>query len=170
MELLSGGHRVALAGGGDSLRALALAARDLKEGRRTTHPDLVLSPPGGDLQDYAAYDPADGDLQPLVDLVDTHGADAILAAVAHLAPEDQCEVTVSTAHQAEGREWAQVKIADDLTPTLRRAAGRLGAGNRPPDRRQRVLPGLRSRHPYPAPPRHRPILDQGASAGSQPPR
>lgn len=128
MELLSGGHRVALAGGGDSLRALALAARDLKEGRRTTHPDLVLSPPGGDLQDYAAYDPADGDLQPLVDLVDTHGADAILAAVAHLAPEDQCEVTVSTAHQAEGREWAQVKIADDLTPPSDGPPDGLGQG------------------------------------------
>lgn len=88
MELLSGGHRVALAGGEDSLPALALAARDLKEGSCTTHPDLVLSSPGGDLQGYAAYDPAGRDLQPLVDVVDTHGADAILAAVAHLAPED----------------------------------------------------------------------------------
>ncbi len=116
MELLSGGQRVALAGGGDSLRALALAARDLKEGRRTTHPELVLFTTWGDLQDYAAYDPAGRDLQPLVDLVDTHGADAILAAVAHLAPEDQSEVTVSTAHKAKGREWAQVKIADDFTP------------------------------------------------------
>ncbi|CAM5625249.1 ATP-dependent DNA helicase Rep [Streptomyces alboniger] len=116
MDLLSGGHRVALAGGGDSLRALALAARDLKEGRRTTHPELVLFTTWGDLQDYAAYDPAGRDLQPLVDLVDTHGADAILTAVAHLAPEDQAEVTVSTAHKAKGREWAQVKIADDFTP------------------------------------------------------
>jgi len=51
-----------------------------------------------------------------VDLVDTRGADAILAAVAHLAPEDQAEVTLSTAHKAKGRERAQVKIADDFTP------------------------------------------------------
>ncbi|SCF64663.1 hypothetical protein GA0115259_100609 [Streptomyces sp. MnatMP-M17] len=72
-----------------------LAARDLKEGRRTTHPELVLFTIWGDLQDYAAYDPAGRDLQPLVDLVDTHGADAILTAVDHLAPEDQAEVTVS---------------------------------------------------------------------------
>ncbi|MFE4917269.1 DNA helicase, partial [Streptomyces sp. NPDC056652] len=42
MELLETGYRVALVGGGDSLRALALAAHDLKEGRRTTHPELVL--------------------------------------------------------------------------------------------------------------------------------
>ena len=85
MHLLAAGHRVALVGGGDSLRALALAARDLKDGRRTTHPELVLFPSWGELQDYAAHDPAGRDLQPLVDLVDKHGTDAILAAVDHLA-------------------------------------------------------------------------------------
>ena len=77
---------MALAGGGDSLRALALAARDLKEGRRTTHPELLLFPSWGELQDYAAHDPAGRDLQPLVDLVDTHGTDAILTAVADSPP------------------------------------------------------------------------------------
>ncbi|MFI1707662.1 UvrD-helicase domain-containing protein [Streptomyces griseoruber] len=116
MELMAVGHRVGLVGGGDSLRALALAAQDLKEGRRTTHPELVLFPSWGELQDYAAHDPAGRDLRPFVDLVDTHGTDAILAAVAQLAPERQAEVTVSTAHKAKGREWAHVKIADDFTP------------------------------------------------------
>lgn len=113
MDLLAAGHRVGLAGGGDSLRALALAARDLKEGRRTSHPELVLFPSWGELQDYAAHDPAGRDLRPLVD---THGTDAILAALAHLMPEQQAEVTVSTAHKAKGREWPCVKIADDFTP------------------------------------------------------
>ena len=117
MSLLAAGHRVALAGGGDSLRALALAARDLKEGRRTTHPELVLFPSWGELQDYAAHDPAGRDLQPLVDLVDTHGTDAILdrrrpPRAGATAPRS----TVSTAHKAKGREWPCVKIADDFTP------------------------------------------------------
>ncbi|MFE9127268.1 UvrD-helicase domain-containing protein [Streptomyces sp. NPDC007148] len=116
MALMTDGHRVALAGGGEGLRALALAARDLKEGRRTTHPELVLFPTWGELQDYAAHDPAGRDLQPLVDLVDKHGTDAILEAVAALTPEQQAEVTVSTAHKAKGREWACVRIADDFTP------------------------------------------------------
>jgi len=116
MALMSAGLRVALAGGGDSLRALAQAARDLKEGRRTSHPELLLFSNWGELQDYAAHDPCGRDLQPLVDLVDAHGADAILAAVAHLSPEDRAEVTVSTAHKAKGREWANVKIADDFAP------------------------------------------------------
>lgn len=108
------GYRVALAGGGDALRNLALAARDLKEGRRTHHPELILFPCWRDLQDYAAHDPAGRDLQPLVNLVDHHGTDAILAAVAQLRPEQQAQVTVSTAHRAKGREWPRVLIADDF--------------------------------------------------------
>ncbi|MFG1663796.1 UvrD-helicase domain-containing protein [Streptomyces sp. Y7] len=114
MTLMAAGYRVALAGGGGSLQALALAARDLKEGRRTHHPELILFPCWSDLQDYAAYDPAGRDLQPLVNLVDTHGTDAILAAVAQLAPELHAQITVSTAHKAKGREWPRVLIAHDF--------------------------------------------------------
>ncbi|WP_406003458.1 UvrD-helicase domain-containing protein [Streptomyces sp. NBC_00829] len=116
MNLLAAGQRVGVVGGGDSLRALALAAQDLKDGRRTTHPELVLFATWGELQDYASHDPAGRDLQPLVDLVDTHGAEAILEAVAQFVPEQSAEVIVSTAHKAKGREWACVRIADDFTP------------------------------------------------------
>jgi hypothetical protein len=56
----------------------------------------------GEVQDYATYDPAGGDLQPFVDLVDTHGPDAILAAVDELTDEDHADATVSTAHKAKG--------------------------------------------------------------------
>ncbi|MET8682079.1 UvrD-helicase domain-containing protein [Streptomyces sp. NPDC004647] len=116
MTFLAQGHHVALAGGGQSLRTLALAARDLKQGRRTTHPELVLFPSWGELQDYAEHDPSGGDLQPLVDLVDQHGPEAILTALNQLADERLADVTVSTAHKAKGREWASVKIADDFHP------------------------------------------------------
>ncbi|MET9438648.1 UvrD-helicase domain-containing protein [Streptomyces sp. NPDC006551] len=116
MALLSARTRVALAGGGDSLRSLALAARQLQEGRPTSHPELILFPTWGAVQDYAAHDPCGRDLQPLVDLVDNHGTDAILSAVSHLSHESHAQVTVSTAHKAKGREWARVKIADDFPP------------------------------------------------------
>lgn len=116
MRLMAEGLCVGLSGGGDSLRALALAAQDLKDGRRTSHPELVLFATWGDLQDYASHDPSGRDLQPLVDLVDTHGTDAILSAVSRLVPENGAEVTVSTAHKAKGREWGRVKIAGDFLP------------------------------------------------------
>jgi len=116
MRLLSDGHRVALTRGKQQLTALALAARDLKEGRRTSHPELVLFPSWGELQDYASHDPAGRDVQPFVDLIDTHGPDDILTAVDQLTNEEHADVTVSTAHTAKGREWPTVKIADDFPP------------------------------------------------------
>jgi superfamily I DNA/RNA helicase len=116
MRLLAAGHRVALTRGGQTLVALALAARDLKAGRPTSHPELVLFASWGELQDYAEHDPVGRDLQPFVELVDTHGPEAIIAAVDALADETEADVTVSTAHKAKGREWANVKIAEDFPP------------------------------------------------------
>ncbi|MEW9520273.1 UvrD-helicase domain-containing protein [Streptomyces tubercidicus] len=116
MQVMSAGLRVALAGGGQVLQALATAARDLKQGRRAHHPELLLFTTWHDLQEYAAYDPNGRDLQPFVDLVETHGPEAILSAVARLAPEDTAQVTVSTAHKAKGREWGSVRIAGDFEP------------------------------------------------------
>lgn len=116
MRLLSSGHSVALTRGGPALVALAVAARDLKDGRRTSHPELVLFTSWGELQDYAEHDPAGRDLQPFVELVDAHGPEAVIAAVDALTDESQADVTVSTAHKAKGREWARVRIADDFPP------------------------------------------------------
>ncbi|MEU5209329.1 UvrD-helicase domain-containing protein [Streptomyces sp. NPDC020742] len=114
MRQLEAGRRVALVGGGDALRALARAARDLKAGKRTTHPELILFDTWGELQEYAEYDPSGRDLLPLVDLVDEHGVDVILQAVDQLAAEQGAEIVVSTAHKAKGREWASVRIGEDF--------------------------------------------------------
>ncbi|WUR86808.1 UvrD-helicase domain-containing protein [Streptomyces sp. NBC_01262] len=115
MHHLAAGRGVGLVGGGEALRALATAARDLTEGRRTWHPELVLFPTWGELREYAEHDPAGHDLLPLVDLVDKHGADVLLNAINQLTHEHHAEVTISTAHKAKGREWANVKIAGDFT-------------------------------------------------------
>lgn len=64
MDHMAAGRRVALNGGGGTLRALTLAAEDLKEGRRTHHPGLVLFTARGDLQDYAAHDSSGRDCHP----------------------------------------------------------------------------------------------------------
>ncbi|MET9906121.1 UvrD-helicase domain-containing protein [Streptomyces sp. NPDC006476] len=116
LALLEAGTKTALVGGGDALRALAQAAGDLTQGRRTHHPELVLFTTWTALRDYAEHDPAGSDLQPFANLVDDHGPDAILHAVNRLVPETHAQVTVTTAHKAKGREWARVRIAPDFTP------------------------------------------------------
>ncbi|GAA2345402.1 hypothetical protein [Streptomyces caniferus] len=95
---------------------LAAPTRDLKNGCLTSYPELVLFTTWGNVQDYASNDPAGRDLQPLAGLVDSHGTDAFLAAVAQLIHEDQADVTVPTVHKAKGREWLHVRIADDFQP------------------------------------------------------
>ena len=78
-------RRVALVGDGKPLHDLANAARDLKQGRRTSHPELMLFATWGEVQDYAQYDPTGRDLQPLVDVIDEHGIDLILATLDQLS-------------------------------------------------------------------------------------
>ncbi|MCL7497022.1 MULTISPECIES: UvrD-helicase domain-containing protein [Streptomyces] len=112
---LEADRRVALAGGGEALSALARAAHDLEAGRRTGHPELMLFETWGELREYAECDPAGRDLLPLVEVVDEHGTEALLRALDQLSPEDSADVTVSTVHRAKGREWASVRIADDFT-------------------------------------------------------
>ncbi|MCK7622023.1 UvrD-helicase domain-containing protein [Streptomyces sp. RS10V-4] len=112
---LAAGRRVALAGGGEALSALARAAHDLSSGRRTAHPELTLFESWSELREYAEYDPAGRDLLPLVELAEDPGTEAVLQALSRLSPEDSAQVTVSTAHRAKGREWSTVRIADDFT-------------------------------------------------------
>ncbi len=115
MTMLDDGRRVALVGGGAAISRLAEAAADLKAGRRTSHPELYVFTTWGALQEYVETEAAGRDLKPFVDLIDTHGTDAVIAAVNELVDETRCNTTVSTAHKAKGREWESVKIADDFT-------------------------------------------------------
>ncbi|GAA2470489.1 UvrD-helicase domain-containing protein [Streptomyces mauvecolor] len=129
LALIASDTRTALVGGGDSLRSLAWAARDLIQGHRTHHPELVFFTTWTALRDYAEHDPAGSDLQPFANLIDEHGPDALLRAVDRLVPENDAEVTVSTAHKAKGREWPRVRIASDFTPPA--DTGELDAGGHP---------------------------------------
>lgn len=115
MALLEAGRKVGLVGGGKALSELAKAARDLKNGKRASHPELILFESWGELQEYAEHDPTGHDLLPFIDLIDDHGVDVILETVSRLSAEVGADIIVSTAHKAKGREWSSVRIADDFT-------------------------------------------------------
>ncbi|HEU5475337.1 MAG TPA: UvrD-helicase domain-containing protein [Actinophytocola sp.] len=115
LTLLGSGFRVALVGRGDTLSDLAIAAQELKTGRRTNHPELLLFSSWGEVQDYVEHDPDGRDLQPFVDVIDEHGVDVVLDVLGRLSAENLADVTVSTVHKAKGREWSTVRIANDFT-------------------------------------------------------
>lgn len=114
MAMLAEGRPVALVGGGHQIRQLAEAADDLKNGRRPSHPELFAFATWAELQDYVESDPAGRDLKTFVDLIDAHGADAIIQAVNGLVYEPLATTIVSSAHKSKGREWDSVQIAGDF--------------------------------------------------------
>ncbi|WP_433661362.1 DciA family protein [Nocardia sp. CA-128927] len=123
---LDAGIKVALVGGGGTLRSLAEAARDLKAGRRATHHELSLFESWGEVQYYASGDPQGGDLLPFVKLIDEHGVEAILAAINKLSDEPSAQLTISTAHKAKGREWRKLRIASDFNEPAKTDDGQPG--------------------------------------------
>lgn len=111
---LGAGSQVSLVGGGAALKRLAEAADDLKNGKRTSHPELWVFNNWAELQEYVEDEPAGRDLKPFVDLINSHGSEAVIAAVDKLTDEKRADVIVSTAHKAKGREWDSVRIATDF--------------------------------------------------------
>lgn len=114
IALMGEGRRAALVGGGGEIRALAEAALSLKQGLGTSHPELFLFRTWSQLQDYVEHDPSGSDLKVFVELIDTYGAESVIATMDQLADERQADVVVSTAHKAKGREWQRVRIAADF--------------------------------------------------------
>lgn len=122
IEQVGAGRKVAMPSprpgvpGGAEIERLAKAAISLKQGRGTDHPELMAFQTWGELQDYAANDPGGEDLSVLVDLIDEHTPEKILAMCARLVEERYAEVVVSTVHKAKGREWESVRITDFRRP------------------------------------------------------
>jgi hypothetical protein len=116
------GRRAAIVGGGKEIKALAEAARDLKLGKGTAHPELYGFGSWAEVQDHADNDPSGTDLRVLVKLIDDHGPEEIIRIVNGLADEADAEVVISTAHKAKGREWMSVRVGDDWRPPAENAA------------------------------------------------
>ena len=106
---LDAGRRVALAGGGDEIRALATAALDLQAAGQTSHPELAAFGSWDAVRAFVMSDAAGADLAASVRLIDRHGPAMVLATVSQLSRRP--EVTVTTAHRAKGLEWGRVLIA-----------------------------------------------------------
>ncbi len=114
LAAVASGRRAALVGGGDEVRRLAEAARDLMEGRGTSHPELIAFSTWDQVCEHAAQDDASGNLAVLVKLVNDHGPDTIIDIVGRLVDERHADLIISTAHKAKGREWSAVRIASDF--------------------------------------------------------
>lgn len=131
IEAMDHGRRVALVGGGSTVKGLAEAAQDLQAGRTTQHPELAAFASWSDVQDYVEQDEAGADLGVFVRLVDQHGAAELIRAASRLVNEDRAQLTISTAHKAKGREWHRVQAAGDFRQPKADDDGNPGKLSRP---------------------------------------
>jgi hypothetical protein len=86
----------------------------LKETGQTWHPELMAFTSWGMVQDYVEQEDDGADLKVFVQLIDEHGADAIISTIDRSADESNAKLTISTAHKAKGREWNHVRVASDF--------------------------------------------------------
>lgn len=97
-----------------ALTGFAKAAKSLREDGWTDHADLAPFASWDAVQHYVEDDPAGGDIKTLVELIDSHGPDAILSVLKNVAPPGEADVTILTAHTSKGLEFPTVRLADDF--------------------------------------------------------
>lgn len=114
LKFLADGRKPALVGGADDVVRFAKAAQQLKDGRRTDHPELACFDTWGEVQDYVEHDPSGNELKVLVGLVDEHGPDVIIDGLGQCVDERYADIVLSTAHKSKGREWDAVQLWGDF--------------------------------------------------------
>lgn len=119
MSEVDEGRRPCLLGGKDYVSGLIKwceAALDLQSGRSTQHPELSCFEDWDELEEYSKTDEG-ADLRLMVKLVNTFGAQEIVAALKNMPKEEQADCCVITAHKSKGREWDTVRLGADF-PTI----------------------------------------------------
>lgn len=113
-DATAAGRRPYLVGEGTEVVKFAQAWLQLATEGWTPHPELACFKSPAEVEDYVATDPQGSELALMVKLIDQFGAEEILEALEHQRPEAQCDLVISTAHKAKGREWAAVTLAADF--------------------------------------------------------
>lgn len=127
MQYLAEGKRVAIVGGGAQIKMLAQAAVSLKAGKGSAGvAELAAFRTWDEVVQYAEQDASGADLRVFVKMVQTCGAEEILAAMDSLVSENQAEIVISTAHKSKGREWGRVRIGHDFHPPKNNEDGSKG--------------------------------------------
>lgn len=99
----------------DEIAAFVRAARDLQNGRSTSHPELGCFSAWPEVVEHSKTDEGQ-DLRLWVRMIDEFGTEVILRALDAQVPERDADLVVCTAHKSKGREWESVRLAGDFPP------------------------------------------------------
>jgi superfamily I DNA/RNA helicase len=128
LQCLQRNIRCFVLGGTQELSRLLEGVQRMKQGIPTQVPELLGFRSWKEVMTLSVQ-PEGDQLRVLVNLVQEHGENRILAGLAKCERhEDTADVVCATAHRAKGREWAYVRLDDDFEAGLLRASklGRAG--------------------------------------------
>jgi superfamily I DNA/RNA helicase len=107
-------HRCYVLGGTLDLQRLLEDVSRLKRGRQADTPELFGFASWSEVMEFTGTQEGEH-LKTFVKLVNEHGEPRLLAEVRRCAEsEDDCDVILSTAHKAKGREWKTVLVDSDF--------------------------------------------------------
>jgi len=115
LSLREEGNFAHLVGGGEDVIRFCSAAMDLKQGRKTTHPELMGFDSWSDVIEYVNDEEDGADLKLLVDLTQRYGPLTIKQAIQQMPVEEDADLVLSTLHKSKGRQWPKVQLAGDFS-------------------------------------------------------
>lgn len=113
IDCLDQGRLPHLVGGNGEMVEMLRGVQDLKSGQQSTVPEFFGFQNWTEVVEFARS--GDGqDLLAFVNLVEARGEKQLLWAISRTVDEERCDVVISTAHKAKGREWRYVRLMDDF--------------------------------------------------------
>ena len=87
--------------------------QDLKQGQPSTVPDFFGFNNWKEIVEFAKSGEGEH-LLTFVNLVESRSERQLMWALSRTVDDDKCDLTISTAHKAKGREWQTVRLMDDF--------------------------------------------------------
>lgn len=113
IDALDSGKRPHLVGGTAELMDMLRGVSDLMRGEPSSVPDFFGFPNWNAVVEFTRSDEGEH-LRTFVSLVEQRGERQLKWALGQTVEEEACDLVVSTAHKAKGREWPTVRLTDDF--------------------------------------------------------
>jgi hypothetical protein len=117
IEALDVSKKPHLVGGTDDLMAMLRGVKDLKEGQPSSVPEFFGFENWQQVLEFVRSGEGE-ELLTFVNLVEARGESQLLWALNRVVDEDECDLVISTAHKAKGREWSEVRLMDDFLKSV----------------------------------------------------
>lgn len=122
IEALDIGLQPHLVGGDGELKEMLRGVQDLKRGKPSIVQDFFGFQNWKQVVEFAKSGEGEH-LLTFVNLVESRGEKQLMWALDRTVDEQDCDIIISTAHKAKGREWSKVRLTDDFLKSQPRRRG-----------------------------------------------